>query len=475
MRENRLHRRHPLVQFLLDNGIYIIIAIVMWRLPFWLGEYFDKPITELGPRDVRGNVALSWMAVAIELYIVAILAMSYNLILGFGGLLSFGHALFFGTGVYAILILMTQYSHSLMLSTGMALGLSVVLGFMVVLAAYRIKGVYFAMFTLALAQVFYELSRVNLTREITNGDDGIRFIGDNTPEIGLTVNRLDLYYLCAIVMALTFVFIRRLMNSPAGKVILAIRDNEERTQTMGYNVARYKALVILLGSLLGTLSGVLHALSSKGAEPGSLSVARTVDPLIMTIIGGLGTNPGPVIGAALLHLGEVFLSKPDLHVDLNFLVYRYTAVVDTRSEWALALGIVFVIIVMVIPYGVVGQVNKIWIQVRRWLRKFFYDPLIRQNEKLATWMEPFTGEPPQVAIALAQLSSTESVSQWVFKNPHAVLTSILVVVPVIVGFLQFDWRATASTFLFLLVIIVPLRLILWGAQKFGFWDTTTAP
>jgi hypothetical protein len=241
---------------------------------------------------------------------------------------------------------------------------------------------------------------------------------------------------------------------------------------MGYNVARYKALVILLGSLLGTLSGVLHALSSKGAEPGSLSVARTVDPLIMTIIGGLGTNPGPVIGAALLHLGEVFLSKPELYVDLNFVVYRYTDVVNIRSVWALALGIVFVIIVMVIPYGVVGQINKIWIQVRRWLRKFFYDPLIRQNEKIATWMEPFTGEPPQAAIALAQLSKTESLSQWAVKNPHAVLMSILVVVPVIIGLIQFDWRPAASTFLFLLIIIVPLRLLLWGAQRFGFWDTT---
>lgn len=475
MTQNRLHRRHPIVQFLLDNGIYIIIAIVMWQLPFWLGEYFDKPISDLGPRDVRGNVALSWMAVAIELYILAILAMSYNLILGFGGLLSFGHALFFGTGVYAMLILMTQYSHSMILSAGMAVGLSIVFGLLVVLAAYRIKGVYFAMFTLALAQVFFELSRVNLTREITNGDDGIRFIGDNTPDIGLTVNRLDLYYLCAITMALSFIFIRRLMNSPAGKVILAIRDNEERTQTMGYNVARYKALVILLGSVLGTLSGVLHALSSKGAEPGSLSVARTVDPLIMTIIGGLGTNPGPVIGAALLHLGETFLSKPDLYVDLNFLVYRYTDVVDTRSEWALALGIVFVIIVMVIPYGIVGQVNKIYIQVRRWLRKFFYDPLIRRNERLATWLEPITGEPPQFAIAMANTSGTESIPEWVLKNPHAVLNSILVIVPLLVGLIQFDWRPASTAFLFLLIIIVPLRLVLWGAQRLGYLDLTETP
>jgi branched-chain amino acid transport system permease protein len=475
MKENRLHRRHPIVQFLLDNGIYIIIAIVMWQLPFWLSDYFDKPITELSPRDVRGNVALSWMAVAIELYILAILAMSYNLILGFGGLLSFGHALFFGTGVYAILILITQYAHSMILSAGMALALSVVLGLLVVLAAYRIKGVYFAMFTLALAQVFYELSRVNLTRDITNGDDGIRFIGDNTPDIALTVNRLDLYYLCAITAALTFLFIRRLMNSPAGKVILAIRDNEERTETLGYNVVRYKALVILLGSVLGTLSGVLHAFSSKGAEPGSLSVARTVDPLIMTIIGGLGTNPGPVIGAAILHLGETFLSKPDLYVDLNFIVYRYTDVVDTRSEWALALGVVFVLIVMLIPYGVIGQINKIYVQVRRWLRKFLYDPLIRQNPRIAIWLEPLTGEPPHVAIALAKLSQGESIPEWAVKNPHAVLNSILVIIPIIVGLIQFDWRPAATTFLFLLVIILPLRLILWVAQRFGLLDITESP
>jgi branched-chain amino acid transport system permease protein len=461
MHENRLHQRHPLVQFVMDNWIYVVIAIVMWQLPHWLGDYFDKPISNLEPPDVRGNAALSWMAVAIELYILAILAMSYNLILGFSGILSFGHALFFGTGVYVVIILFSTYSQPLMSSIGVALSLAVLLGLFMALAAYRIKGIYFAMFTLAMAQVFYELSRVNLFRFLTNGDDGLRFTGDITPPISLTINRIDLYYVCAIAAGVTFLFIRRLMNSPTGKVIIAIRDNEERTQTMGYNIYRYKALVIVLGSALGTLAGVLHALASKGVEPGVLSVSRTVEPLLMTIIGGMGTNPGPVVGAALLHLGETFFSKPDLQINLNFILFRYTDVVDTKSNWALALGVLFVVIVMIIPYGVVGQVNKLWIQLRRWGRKFIYDRLIRRYPGLAAYMEPFTGEPPGVALAFAEASREASLAEWAIEHPFGTSYSGIILIAAAGGILSWDIQTFFSLCLFFWLLTLPVVIGVW--------------
>jgi hypothetical protein len=261
-----------------------------------------------------------------------------------------------------------------------------------------------------------------------------------------------------IAMILTFIFIRYLIKSPIGKVIIAIRDNEERTKTMGYNVYLYKTLVILLSSLLGTLAGVLNAVYTKGAEPSALGSGRTVDPLIMTIIGGTGTNPGPVIGAAILHLGETFLSKPDLHIHLNFLLFDISTEVNTRSNWALALGVAFVVIVMVIPYGLVGQLNKWWIQIRRWFRRFAYDPLIRRNPAWASRMEPITGEPAPVALALAQQSKDQSVTAWIRHSPITALYWLLFLIAVVISLIRWDLSSGIAGLLFLWLVTLPVVL-----------------
>lgn len=461
MLENRLHKRHPLVQFLLDNGIYILIALVMWRLPFWLADHFDQNVTGLTPRDLRGNQALNYISVAIHLYILAILAMSYNLVLGMSGIISFGHAVFFGLPIYIVIILYMQFAISITTSIAVALAIGLLLALLIAVAAFRVKGVYFAMFTLAFAEMFYQLAGINLFRFLTNGEEGVRFSGDAVPEIAQNINRVELYYITAIAMALTFLFIRRLMNSPTGRVILAMRENEERAMTMGYNTLRYKALVIALSGLLGTLSGVLYALHSKGADPTVLGLGWTVEPLLMTIIGGLGTHPGPVIGAALLHLGETFLSKPDLQVDLNFIVFRWRDTIDTQSEWPLALGAVFILIVMVVPYGVVGQINLLWLAIRRWLRRFVYDPIVRSNPKLAAWMEPVTGEPPAVAVTYAELSKSASVSAWAMENPVAAIYSAAILTALLGGLITRDISIFFSLILFFaLVTLLPVLLIL---------------
>jgi hypothetical protein len=230
---------------------------------------------------------------------------------------------------------------------------------------------------------------------------------------------------------------------------------------MGYNVFRYKALVVLLSSFLGALSGVLHSLSSKGAEPGVLSISRTVEPLLMTIIGGAGTNPGPVMGAGILHLGEVFFSKPDLHLRLNFILFKYSTVVDTKSDWALALGVVFVIIVLVIPFGIIGQINKLWIQIRRWGRKFLYDPLIRRNQKLATRMEPFTGEPPLYAVAMAERTRDASLMQWAVEYPFAAIYSSAIIIASVGALITWDEHTFFDLFLFIWLITLPIVVGSW--------------
>ncbi|NJL95693.1 MAG: branched-chain amino acid ABC transporter permease [Anaerolineae bacterium] len=465
MQDNRLHRRHPLVQFLIDNWFIFALGLVMLLLPNWLSSNFDQPISNLEPRDLRGNEALKWLAVAIDLYILAILAMSYNLLFGFSGIISFGHALFFGSAVYVMIILIGDYRMDVLRSTGVALAVVALLALFTALAAFRIRGVYFAMFTLALAEIFWQLARVNLFRFLTNGDDGLRLSGDQIPAIAENVNRLDLYYVSALAAGLVYLFIRRLMYSPTGKVLLAIRDNEMRAQTMGFNTARYKLLIILISTCLAGLSGVLYSLSAKGAEPTSLGLGRTVDPLIMTIIGGTGTIPGPVVGASVLHLGDVFLNKPDLAVNLDFIVFRYEATVDTREEWALSLGVIFILIVLFIPYGLVGQASTLWVQMRRWMRKYIYDPLVRQFPDLATYAAPFTGEPGELARLVAAQSRPAPLLMWALTYPAAVVWSVVGGLALLAFLFSGSERPALSLILFTLVFISPLLVLHWVFRK----------
>lgn len=459
MQEDRLQRRHPLIQFIFDNWFYIALFILMWQLPHLLGDYFDQDIR---PRRPQGNQPVFWMGVVSQLYIFIILAMSYNLIFGFGGIISLGHALFFGVGTYVLVILVVDYSVSLERTLITALGVSAILGLLASVAVFRIKGVYFAMFSLALAQIFYELSRVNLFKFLTEGDDGRTISGSLIPEwINPISERLTFYYVSAFAAALVFLLIRRLMNSPTGKVILAIRDNEERAQTMGYNITRYKTLVLVFSSMLATLAGFMHALFNRGTDPTNLGLTRTVDPLLMTIIGGVGTNPGPVIGAIIIQLGETFFRKPALQVDLNFILFHLRGEVNTVEIWRMILGLVFIFIVLFVPVGVVGQANQLWIQLRHWFRQFIYDPLLRRYDKLAVWMQPFTGEPPAVARALAQASQNKRLTDWVITYPASAFYSLAVILAFGAGLLSWDIQRGISVFLFLWLISAPFLFGIW--------------
>lgn len=449
---------------ILDNWFYFAIALLMWRLPHFLGDYFNQ---EIQPSRPQGNQPVFWMGIFIQLYIFAILAMSYNLIFGFAGILSFGHALYFGIGTYIVLILLVDYGRSLEASLIVALAISALFGLLTALAIFRIKGVYFAMFTLALAQVFFELSRVNLFKAFTNGEDGrtlsTQFI---PPWLDPIRNRLTFYYLAAFMVVLTFLFIRRLMNSPTGKAILAIRDNEERAKTMGYNTALYKMAIISFASLIATLSGALHVLFNRGTDPTNLGLVRTVDPLFMTIIGGVGTNPGPVIGAVFLKLGEHFFRKPDLKIHLDFILFEIETSANTVSIWRLILGVVFVMIVLVAPLGVVGQLNKIWLQIRRWIRQYLYDPQLRANPNLAERMQPLTGEPPIVALALAEQSRDLTISAWARAYPWVATYTIGFALASLLGLLTWSLTVWFSFVLLLLLLTLPPQLILALRKRF---------
>jgi branched-chain amino acid transport system permease protein len=162
---------------------------------------------------------------------------------------------------------------------------------------------------------------------------------------------LNFYYLALALVVLTFVFIRRLINSPTGAVFQAVRENEERAQFLGFNTLQYKLIAIVFASILATFAGMLQVLLNKKVGPELMAVSYTVDPLLMTIIGGVGTFAGPIIGSASLHLLDTFLR------DAVITVAGVT--INIADVWGLLLGGIFIAAVIVFPLGVVGTFNRV--------------------------------------------------------------------------------------------------------------------
>lgn len=331
------------------NLMVLAFLIIFPHLVGWMTG--DSPFG-VGGRP-RGQ-SVFWQSVMIEVFVFAILAMSYNLMLGFTGVISFGHALFFGLGGYVMGMTLqyTELGGDLGLFLGVILGMVIagVVGFLMGLVSLRLKGVYFAIFTLALA----EMAHIYIQRwPVTNSEDGFA-LSDLPALFNPTQNRLFYYYFCMIVVILVFLIIRRLMNSPTGRVLLAIRENEDRAQTIGYNTLRYKLISITIASIMASVAGMMLVVLNKKVGPEIMSVNYTIDPLLMVIIGGVGTHTGPVLGAVGLHLSERILNREFIIADL---------VVNIGQFWSLLLGIAFIVVVLAFPQGVVGTF-KTW-QARR--------------------------------------------------------------------------------------------------------------
>lgn len=336
-----------------SNWIYILLLAFLVLFPHIVGWLTGDSPFGVGGR-ARGQ-SVFWQSILIEVFILAILTMSYNLMFGFTGVISFGHAMFFGLGGYALGMTL-QYSQlgpDLGLALGLIAGIVIagVIGFITALVTLRVRGVYFAIFTLALA----EMVAIYIGRwPVTNAEDG--FPIDVLPELfNPTRNRLFLYYIALVLVIITFLFIRRLINSPTGRVLIAIHDNEARAQAIGFNTLRFKVLSITLASMMAAGAGMMHVILARKVGPEILGVSYTIDPLLMTIIGGVGTISGPIIGAAGLHLSERIFNREFIFGDI---------VINVGQQWSLILGIIFIVVVMAFPKGVVGTFES-WRARRR--------------------------------------------------------------------------------------------------------------
>lgn len=276
----------------------------------------------------------------MKLLCFALFASAFNLILGFGGLLSFGHAAFFGGAAYFTGHALTAWGLPTELGILFGTLCAGLLALAIGLLAIRRQGIYFAMITLAMAQMAYFFF---VSSPFTKGENGLQGI-PRGHALGLfdLQNDMAMYYFVLAICAAGFLLIVRTVHSPFGQVLGAIRDNENRARSLGYDIERYKLLAFVLS---GTLAGLAGATKSVVFQLASLTDAHwhmSGEVVLMTLLGGLGTLAGPAVGAAIIVTLQNTLASGPL------------------AAWVpVVLGVIFVVCVLTFRRGVVGELRAL--------------------------------------------------------------------------------------------------------------------
>lgn len=348
---------------------FIAFVVVLILFPFVMNLVTGSGLNE--------GITKYWNGQLIAFFIMAVLAMSYDLLIGYSGILSFGHAAFFGAGAYTTALLITHWGpnfaakYRILLPGGTDITGIVIFGVALLAAALvalligllfsatsvRLKGAYFAMLTLALAEAIHILAKATDFVKWTGADEGLH--GVPVPEwINPTQHRLRFYFIAMAFMVISYFIIRRFTKSPVGRIIVATRENEDRMRMIGYNPATYRTITFMVSALFAGLAGAMYSLWNMSATPTMTSAVTTINMLIMVILGGMGTLIGPIIGAGVMQTFSLFL-------------YEWFG-----ARWPLVFGLIFIVIVLFFPYGIVGtfkqrklELQQAWQRLRERIKK----------------------------------------------------------------------------------------------------------
>ncbi|MDJ0752118.1 MAG: branched-chain amino acid ABC transporter permease [Ardenticatenaceae bacterium] len=320
--------------FSLSNSLGLLaLLLIMIALPFAIALFDGQsPAAVLGSETGSAKFI---QGLLIEVFILAIYALSYDLVLGVTGLLSFGHAMFFAVGAYwtGIAFKSLGWGVGVTLLALVAAAVVQALLFGVVLA--RVKGITFALVTLGLASVFHIIIQATEFSTYTGADVGLQ--GVVVPEWIDTVDQRFRFYVIALLATFGFYLLyRRFVDSPTGRVCVAIRENEERALALGYNTFYFKLIALLLASITAAFAGFLHTVHQPIVSPNVASLGFTVAALLMILIGGVGTLSGAILGAAVFRLLEYYLERW-FGPSASFL-----------------LGLIYIGLVFFLPYGIIG-------------------------------------------------------------------------------------------------------------------------
>ena len=300
-----------------------------------------------------------YAGLATQILIVGIAAIGFNILLGYAGLLSYGQAAFYGVGSYMALLTVSRFfpQHpNFWLAVALAVAFVTLMALVIGTLVVRLYGIYFALLTLAFAQMFFFI--VFKWRDLTQGDDGLQ--GINAPPLSLGLWSIDLggsfppldlgpfgnlsdvhywYAFAALVVLLVLGFTRALVRSQFGEALAAIRENEERSAFIGFDPARYKLAAFVIAGALAGLSGALRGLYETSTAPDALTVETSGNFVVYTIVGGVGTLFGPLVGTGIImFLQNVISAKTD--------------------AWRLIEGILFVAVIVFLPGGVLGSFRR---------------------------------------------------------------------------------------------------------------------
>ncbi|MBU4566196.1 MAG: branched-chain amino acid ABC transporter permease [Desulfarculus sp.] len=278
-----------------------------------------------------------YQALATQMLIFAIFAIGFDIIFGYTGLLSFGHAAFFGLGAYGTGLSLIHLTSSVPLALGMGILLAVVVAIPMGFLSTQRHGIYFAMVTLAFAQLIYFIAFQ--WRSLTGGDDGLQ--GVPRPSLGPVDLSSDLvyYYFVMAVFILALVLGVRIIRSPFGRALQALRENTDRAMSVGYDPRKYKLISFVISAGFAALAGGLYAMLQNFVPLFSLGLDISGEIVLMTLVGGMGTIYGPVIGAmSIVYVKDFLSSQTDI--------------------WPLIMGVLYVVSVMTFRRGVVKELKE---------------------------------------------------------------------------------------------------------------------
>ena len=309
----------------LDKRVWnAVIWLVLLTMPYWM------------------NAIGGYTELAVRVVVLALAAMSLNFLLGFTGVLSFGHAAYFGLGAYGAAMSLKFFypSTALAIVVGVVVGTvaAAIIGAMIV----KLRGVYFAMVTIAFGQVFYFIAfRWNT---VTGGDDGLT--GWHREPLHLGFTQIDIlgndkafYYLVLFLFAVAVGLMALLLRSPLGRTLVAIRENERRARFLGIPVEQHIWLAFVISCVFASLAGALYALLSNFTDPRSLHWTLSGNFVIMAVLGGMRSFWGPLIGAAIFVVLQDYVSSQ-------------------TQNWMSFIGLFFVLVVSFFPRGVLGIIKR---------------------------------------------------------------------------------------------------------------------
>lgn len=309
---------------------------------------------------ISSDLILGYESIANTILIWMLFAAAFNLLLGYTGLLSFGHAMFLGWGMYSMGIILSQVSTSLFFLAAIvaivgASALAYVIGRLIVQ-----KGdIYFAMLTIAFGEVLWYIANTD-PGGLTGGNDGIAQ-GVLPPWIASELGRkfvefnavsIDIYWPIGAVFVICIYLLFRIVRSPFGRTLIAIRENEDLAQAIGVNTTRYKVYAFTLSAAFTAVAGVMLEVVNQGVTLSSLHWSTSGEVVMMTVLGGMSSFAGPMVGAFLWEAGASYLTSfTTLHLPLSeFAIVSYD-VSDLMEYWRFLFGLLFVLIVLTYPEG----------------------------------------------------------------------------------------------------------------------------